>query len=164
MLGAAVLVLAGCGSDDDPTPASSPTTGSVVSAPPTAAPGTDTTGAAAPGTGAPGSAPQGSDSAMYKEGDIDEGLRPFIDQATADLAARLGVSADDVEVWSAVLVTWPDASLGCPQPDMQYAQVTTDGSIIELSVDGVIHRYHSGGSQAPFLCDQPLDRKPPAAG
>ncbi len=101
---------------------------------------------------------------MYDEGDIDEGLRPFIEQATTDLATRLGVSADDVQVWSAVLVTWPDGSLGCPQPDMQYTQVTTDGSIIELSVDGVIHRYHSGGSQPPFLCDQPLDRKPPAGG
>ena len=71
---------------------------------------------------------------MYEQGDIDEGLRPFITEATDDLAARLAIDPADVDVLSAVLVTWPDASLGCPQPDMQYAQVVTDGSIIELGV------------------------------
>ena len=105
---------------------------------------------------------------MYERGDIDEGLRPFIDQATEDLAARLAIDPADIEALSAVLVTWPDSSLGCPQPGMQYAQVLTDGSIIELGVgegdDMVVYRYHTGGSSGPFLCDQPLDRKPAAGG
>ena len=105
---------------------------------------------------------------MYERGDIDEGLRPFIDQATEIWPARLAIDPADIEALSAVLVTWPDASLGCPQPGMQYAQVLTDGSIIELGVgagdDMVVYRYHTGGSQRPFLCDQPLDRKPAAGG
>lgn len=150
---ALALSMAACGSDDD-------------SAPPNSVAPTDPA-ATDPASSTPGSSPgspEGSAVAVYEQGDIDEGLRPFIDQAIADLAGRTGVAADDIEVWSAVLVTWPDASLGCPEPDHQYAQVTTDGSVIELSIDGVIHRYHTGGSQTPFLCDQPLDRKPPASG
>lgn len=57
-----------------------------------------------------------------------------------------------------MLVVWPDASLGCPQPDMFYAQVMTDGSVIELEHDGRYYRYHTGGSQGPFICPQPLTK------
>ena len=100
---------------------------------------------------------------LYEAGDIDSGLQPFIDQAKDDLAARLGVDAADISTHAAVLVVWPDASLGCPQPDMRYAQVSTDGSVIELSHDGLVYRYHSGGQQGPFLCVQPLTKPPPGA-
>ena len=168
----AAAVVGGCGSDDGNPPDAS-------AARDRRCPGDDgrtaTTGTAttiAPATGTPPTTgaepPEGSATTVYERGDIDEGLRPFIDQATEDLATRLAIDTGDIEALSAVLVTWPDASLGCPQPGMQYAQVLTDGSIIELGVgegdDLVVYRYHSGGSKAPFLCDQPLDRKPAAGG
>ena len=155
------LALGGCSSDGN---GSSP--GSSAPAPATGAPTTGALTTEVPTTSA--GEPQGSDTTVYEQGDIDEGLRPFITEATDDLAARLAIDPADVDVLSAVLVTWPDASLGCPQPDMQYAQVVTDGSIIELGVgEGdqlVVYRYHTGGSRGPFLCDQPLDRKPAAGG
>ena len=155
------LVLAGCSSDGDGSTSGSSAPAATTGAPTT---GALTTDVPTTSTGEP----EGSDTTVYEQGDIDEGLRPFITEATDDLAARLAIEPADVEVLSAVLVVWPDASLGCPQPDMQYAQVVTDGSIIELGVgegdDMVVYRYHTGGSSGPFLCDQPLDRKPAAGG
>lgn len=84
---------------------------------------------------------------------IDPGLQPYIDIAVADLAARLQIAPDDITTLSAVLVVWPDASLGCPKPDMQYAQVQTDGAKIVLRADGSSYDYHAGGDTTPFLCD-----------
>ncbi|GAA1532366.1 hypothetical protein [Kribbella lupini] len=78
-----------------------------------------------------------------------------LEQAKADLAERLGVPVDDVTVVSSEEVTWPDSSLGCPQPGMMYAQVLTDGSRILLSAGGRTYEYHSGGHRAPFLCETP---------
>ena len=101
---------------------------------------------------------------LYSAGDIDPGLKPFIDQAAADLATRLGVAASDITTHAAVLVIWPDASLGCPQPNMRYAQVPTDGSVIELSYEGSVYRYHSGGGRGPFLCQVPVKSAPPSEG
>ncbi len=166
-----VVSLAGCSSDGNGASQESSATTPVTGAPTTDESTTDVPATSAPTTGVPATSvgePEGSDTTVYERGDIDEGLRPFIDQATDDLAARLSIDPADVEVLSAVLVTWPDASLGCPQPGMQYAQVLTDGSIIELGVgegdDTVVYRYHTGGSSGPFLCDQPLERKPAAGG
>ena len=59
-----------------------------------------------------------------------------------------------------MLVVWPDVSLGCPEPDRQYATIVTDGAVIELAVDGAIYRYHAGGSQTPFLCAAPITTAP----
>ena len=89
-------------------------------------------------------------------GDIDPGLSPVIPVAVADLAERLGLSESEIEVTAAYLVTWPDASLGCPEPGMQYAQVVTDGAVIELKADEMTYSYHMGGSRyRPFLCETP---------
>lgn len=88
-------------------------------------------------------------------GEIDPGLQPYIDLAVADLAERTSAAAADITVQSATLVVWPDAALGCPSPGQQYAQVTSDGSLIVLVLDGREFRYHAGGSRLPFLCEPP---------
>ena len=94
---------------------------------------------------------------------IDPGLQPYIDLAVSDLAQRLSAGSGEVVVVSATLASWPDSSLGCPQPGMQYAQVVTDGSVIVLQADDTLYRYHAGGSRKPFLCEQPA-KAPPATG
>lgn len=104
--------------------------------------------------------PKGSDVSVFPDGDIDPNLQPFIDQATTDLATRLEITATDITPVSAVLVTWNDSSLGCPEPGMQYLQVLQDGAVIELRADDTIYRYHSGGNRGPFPCDRPLDPPP----
>ena len=72
--------------------------------------------------------------------------------AIDDLAARLSVAADAIALVRVEEVDWPDGSLGCPQPDMRYTQALVNGSFIQLSVDGQLYNYHSGGRRAPFLC------------
>ncbi len=87
-------------------------------------------------------------------GPVDRVVAPLVEVAVADLALRLGVDRSAVSVSSAAAVVWPDRSLGCPHPGMVYPQVTVDGALIELAVDGRTYRYHSGGSRGPFLCER----------
>ena len=94
---------------------------------------------------------------------IDPGLQPYIDIAVADLAKRLSIDEARISVTSATLQEWSDSALGCPQPDQQYAQVSTDGSLIVLTADSKTYRYHAGGSRAPFLCEL-TSKEPPITG
>ncbi|WP_350275427.1 hypothetical protein [Kribbella sp. HUAS MG21] len=82
-----------------------------------------------------------------------------VDQAKADLSKRLGVAAADVRVVSSEEVTWPDGSLGCPEPGMRYTQALVPGNRTILEAGGKQYAYHSGGHRAPFLCENP---SPPA--
>jgi hypothetical protein len=90
---------------------------------------------------------------------LDPGLEPLLEQAKEDLAQRLSVPIDQIEVLEAELVVWPDASLGCPQPGMRYRQVPMDGALIRLQAEGQVYEYHSGGSRGLFLCEQPLKQQ-----
>jgi hypothetical protein len=82
---------------------------------------------------------------------------PIVAPAKADLATRLGVQADELEVVSAEEVTWPDGSLGCPEPGMSYTQALVDGSKVVLGHDERVYVYHAGDDDQPFLC--PSDEK-----
>jgi len=73
-------------------------------------------------------------------------------QAQKDLAHRLSVPIDQIEVLEAKSVVWPDASLGCPQRGMRYKQVPVDGVLIRLQAHGQVHEYHGGGRRGLFLC------------
>lgn len=75
-----------------------------------------------------------------------------IAQAKADLAARLGIEPAEVTVVSSTEVTWPDGSLGCPEPGMFYTQALVNGTRTVLEAGGNRYNYHSGGGRAPFLC------------
>jgi hypothetical protein len=82
---------------------------------------------------------------------------PIVAPAKADLARRLGVEPDDLKVVSAEEVTWPDGSLGCPEPGMSYTQALIDGSKVVLGYDDRVYVYHAGDDGEPFLC--PSDEK-----
>ncbi len=91
-----------------------------------------------------------------------------IAQAKHDLAQRLSIDVDQIELVEVQTVVWPDGSLGCPQPGMAYIQVQQDGLLIHLRVGKHTYNYHSGGNRGPFLCedfpggDSPLP--PPGSG
>lgn len=78
-----------------------------------------------------------------------------VDQARRDLAERLSVAGDEVEVVEVEEVTWRDTSLGCPRPGMAYAQRLVNGSRIVLRANGKDYHYHAGGGRAPFYCEDP---------
>jgi len=83
--------------------------------------------------------------------EIDPAARP----AVADLAERLGVDESAITVVSVDEVTWPDGSLGCPEPGMMYSQALEDGTLIVLEVDGTTYEYHGGVNRDPFYCEHP---------
>ena len=91
---------------------------------------------------------------------VDVSLQPMIDRAIEDLGDRLDAREAEIEVVSATAVVWPDKGLGCPRPGMAYAQVTVDGTLIELRAGGLVYRYHSGGSRPPFLCERSFSATP----
>lgn len=72
--------------------------------------------------------------------------------AKADLARRLDVDVDQIQVLAVEEVVWRDSSLGCPQPGMFYTQAWIDGILIRLQVGDSFYDYHGGGDRAPFLC------------
>ncbi len=61
---------------------------------------------------------------------------PPVQAAVAAAAGAAGLSVSDVTVTGVEATVWPDASLGCPQPDQFYAQVETPGYIVSLDVAG----------------------------
>jgi hypothetical protein len=83
------------------------------------------------------------------------GLSRLTAQAVEDLARRLRVPSDDVDVLEARAVVWPDASCGCPRPGMRFKQVPVDGALIRLAAEGRTFEYHSGAGGRPFLCVPP---------
>ncbi len=85
---------------------------------------------------------------------LEPSLQRYVLQAKEDLARRTGIPVDQITVVEVQPVTWPDGSLGCPQPGMAYTQVMVDGLLIRLRVGGRDYAYHSGGSRPPFLCER----------
>ncbi len=81
---------------------------------------------------------------MERNADIDPGLRPLIDTAIADLAARLDVERSEIMVESATLCTWSDRGFA-DRSGRRQAQVPVDGSEIVLSHRDRIYRYRTGG-------------------
>jgi len=73
--------------------------------------------------------------------------------AVTDLAQRLGIAKSAVTVVKIEDVQWPDASLGCPQPGMMYAQVITPGYLITLNANGQSYEYHASQSRV-ILCEK----------
>jgi len=59
------------------------------------------------------------------------------------IAGDLGVPADSLRVIAVESRTWPDSSLGCPQPDTLYAQVVTRGYVVLIESAGEEIEYHS---------------------
>ncbi|WP_210503223.1 hypothetical protein [Nocardioides xinjiangensis] len=80
-----------------------------------------------------------------------------VQQSVADLAASLGLPADEVEVVSVEEVTWRNGSRGCARAGMAYTQALVDGSRIVLRAGGRTYEYHAGGRRPPERCDEPTE-------
>lgn len=81
----------------------------------------------------------------------------LVQQAKEDLAQRLSVQAEEIELQELKRVNWRDGSLGCPQPGMVYTQALVSGVCIRLRCGGKLYHYHSGGKGAPFFCPSPTE-------
>jgi hypothetical protein len=80
--------------------------------------------------------------------------KKLVIEAKQDLARRLAVEADRVDLVDIEKVQWPDSSLGCPRPGAAYTQVPQAGFLIRLRAGKHTYDYHSGAGGLPFLCDR----------
>ena len=78
--------------------------------------------------------------------------RAMVNKATQDLAERLEIEADDIEVVEAEEMQWRDSSLGCPAKDGFYLQAITPGYRITLQAKGETYDYHTDTSRTVILC------------
>ena len=70
----------------------------------------------------------------------------------ADLAGRLGIEAEAIELVQAEAVTWPDGSLGCPEPGMFYTQALVEGYRVILRAGGEEYDYRAAEQGYFKLC------------
>jgi hypothetical protein len=105
----------------------------------------------------------GSDAATpVPTGAVDARLASLVDltaeveAALADASERSGIPAEAIAVASALVVTWSDGSLGCPQPGMMYTQALVPGYLLILEVDGERVAYHGAAGSDPSPCGWPV--------
>lgn len=78
--------------------------------------------------------------------------RELVEKAKADLAEHLNIGTDQIRLVETQTVNWPDASLGCPQPEIAYAQVATPGYWIVLEAKEKLYPYHTDLGEQVMLC------------
>lgn len=83
------------------------------------------------------------------------GMESLIEKAREDLAERLSIEISQISLLEAREVTWPNASLGCPQPGMAYADVLTPGFLIILKANALAFEYHASRESEVFYCENP---------
>jgi hypothetical protein len=81
-------------------------------------------------------------------------LKAKIELALQDAARRTQREPAQLRVTLAEAVTWPDGSLGCPQPGRQYTQVLVDGYRILIVAGTATLEYHASVRGQPFLCPE----------
>ncbi|MFO7631786.1 MAG: hypothetical protein R6W76_04550 [Caldilinea sp.] len=59
------------------------------------------------------------------------------------VAETLDVASESLRVQSVEAMQWPDASIGCPQPEMIYAAVITPGYKITLVSEAETYAVHT---------------------
>lgn len=74
--------------------------------------------------------------------------------AKQDLASRVGVDVEDVQIAEIEAVEWPDSSLGCPEPGKMYLQVITSGYRVVLQAQGQTFEYHTDRGDRAVFCGQ----------
>ncbi len=87
-------------------------------------------------------------------------LENLIAKATDALAQQLSIPSSQINLIEATEVIWPNASLGCAQEGMVYADVLTPGYLILLGYNGNTFEYHAG-KDSIVTCKNP---SPPVIG
>jgi hypothetical protein len=93
-------------------------------------------------------------------GEVEESLSAQTEQARSDLAKRLSVTPEEIEILEAISVVWRDSSVGCPKPKMGYMQVLTPGFRVRLRSGHRVYAYHGRRGGAPSLCERPSAVEP----
>lgn len=77
-----------------------------------------------------------------------------------DLAGKLGIGADAIDVVRGESIVWNDGSMGCPRPDTMYTQALVPGYWIILAHGGKEYDYRASERGSFFLCELPMTLEP----
>lgn len=64
------------------------------------------------------------------------------------LGRQLKAVVDSTALVDVTSTSWPDSSLGCPQPGMMYTPALVSGHLVHLRMNNVVYAVHVGGGQA----------------
>lgn len=95
------------------------------------------------------------DMTPISQADLPANLQEVANQAISELAKELSIPSDQILLIIAQSVVWSDSSLGCPQPDMFYSQVLTEGYRVVLSVNDNPYYYHANQKGYGIFCKNP---------
>ncbi len=91
---------------------------------------------------------------------IDPNSQKLLEMARNDLAQRLKIPQDAIQLIQIEQVSWPDAGLGCPDPKVFYIQILSPGYRIILAVGNQQYRYHTDLEETLILCDKEAEVLP----
>jgi hypothetical protein len=90
--------------------------------------------------------------------DLDLSEEHLVQLAVADLSNRVGIPENVIVIEQVKPIEWPDATLGCPKPGMDFTPVVTPGYIILIQVDEKIYVYHTDDASRVIQCPAEGDR------
>lgn len=90
-------------------------------------------------------------------GEVPGELMARILEAAAD---RADVEVSEIEILRAEAVTWPDGSLGCPEPGQVYIQVLIDGYHVVVEAGGEELDYRATDDGNFRYCENPGPNRP----
>jgi hypothetical protein len=83
---------------------------------------------------------------------LSSALERLIDIAKRDLARRLEITPEEIEVVRIEKAEWPDTSLGCAEPGLARRPVAVPGYRLILSARGREYVYHTGRQSGVVYC------------
>ena len=93
---------------------------------------------------------------------LSEDERAALELATATLSEHKSISRADIHFVQVSHMEWPDSSLGCPQPGVEYLQVITPGYRVLLTVETKPYSVHTGGGHT-IVCERMATGAPKSA-
>jgi hypothetical protein len=152
---ALVVVLAACGVNDDGAAATAAARFSGGMEAQRAGVEQFSKDAAAAATRQPADAAKAATGAIAKIGAGVMGPDQVRQIAQTALAQALNVPPDQVTIDRVEQVEWRDASIGCAQAGMMYAQVITPGYRVVATVSGQRKEVHTDMTGRAVVCDSP---------
>ena len=77
----------------------------------------------------------------------------LVELVKRDLAIRLDLNESDIVVTEIEVVRWPDSSLGCPAPGVDYLMVLVSGYRLTVEVGADRYTYHTDTGEQFLLCE-----------
>lgn len=79
-------------------------------------------------------------------------LQSVTEAVLVDASKRTGLEVADLEVVESIAVTWPDGSLGCPEPGMNYTMALVPGYRVRIKADQQVLNYHASARGYWVFC------------